>query len=141
MTQMSHTTRDTRDGGSMGPDNDAGEREGEWTEVPAGDDGRPAYRYRPPGVGSPEWEVEVNGAYYGEPQTWSDAVDDYAFVAGMEAAHQERRNEPCHIYEYDGAFRCTTHDRQWGAITNPDEPCMELEPSCGGWRAAGSWTR
>jgi hypothetical protein len=31
--------------------------------------------------------------------------------------------EPCRIYEYDGAYRCTTHDRLWGAVKDPDEPC------------------
>lgn len=35
----------------------------------------------------------------------------------------ERPKKPCKIHEYDGAFRCTTHDRIWGAVTDPDEPC------------------
>jgi hypothetical protein len=29
----------------------------------------------------------------------------------------------CSITEYDGAYRCTTHSRTWGAVTNPDQPC------------------
>lgn len=29
----------------------------------------------------------------------------------------------CRIHEHDGAFKCYTHQRMWGAVTNPDEPC------------------
>jgi hypothetical protein len=29
----------------------------------------------------------------------------------------------CRISEYDGAFRCWTHNRMWGAVPEPDEPC------------------
>lgn len=29
----------------------------------------------------------------------------------------------CHIMEYDGAYKCSTHDRTWGAVPEPDEPC------------------
>ena len=29
----------------------------------------------------------------------------------------------CHITEYDGAFICWTHNRTWGAVPEPDEPC------------------
>lgn len=35
---------------------------------------------------------------------------------------------PCHIHEYDGAFKCLTHQRTWGAVGNPQEPCS-------GWSA------
>jgi hypothetical protein len=31
--------------------------------------------------------------------------------------------ETCRIHEYDGAYRCTTHNRLWGAVKDPDEPC------------------
>ena len=31
--------------------------------------------------------------------------------------------KPCQITEYDGAYKCATHGKQWGAITSPDEPC------------------
>ena len=34
----------------------------------------------------------------------------------------------CRIYEYDGAFKCYTHDKRWGAITNPDQPCAGWSP-------------
>lgn len=33
----------------------------------------------------------------------------------------------CRIYEYDGAYKCYTHNRVWGAVTNPDEPCTDDE--------------
>jgi hypothetical protein len=29
----------------------------------------------------------------------------------------------CHITEYDGAFKCWTHNRVWGAVPFPDELC------------------
>lgn len=44
-----------------------------------------------------------------------------AKVERLRAALQEAG--PCKVYEYDGAFKCVTHDRVWGAITNADEPC------------------
>jgi len=31
---------------------------------------------------------------------------------------------PCRIHEYDGAYRCYAHNRSWGAIPKPDEPCF-----------------
>lgn len=31
--------------------------------------------------------------------------------------------EPCRIHEYDGAFKCMTHQKTWGAITNGGAPC------------------
>lgn len=34
---------------------------------------------------------------------------------------------PCRIVEYDGAYKCLTHHRQWGAVTNPDAPCAGAE--------------
>lgn len=37
-------------------------------------------------------------------------------------------DESCRIQEYDGAFRCWTHDRTWGATTDPDEPCAGWTP-------------
>lgn len=36
--------------------------------------------------------------------------------------------EECDIFEYDGAFRCHTHHKTWGAITNPDVPCKKERP-------------
>jgi hypothetical protein len=33
----------------------------------------------------------------------------------------------CHITEYDGAFICWTHNRTWGAMPEPDEPCKEWQ--------------
>ena len=30
---------------------------------------------------------------------------------------------PCKIMEYDGAYKCATHGKQWGAISPADEPC------------------
>jgi hypothetical protein len=30
---------------------------------------------------------------------------------------------PCNIWYMDGAWKCSTHNRLWGAVTNPDEPC------------------
>lgn len=35
---------------------------------------------------------------------------------------------PCRIHEYDGAYKCFTHQKTWGAITNPGTPCA-------GWSA------
>lgn len=32
----------------------------------------------------------------------------------------------CRITEYDGAYKCWTHNRMWGAVTHPDEPCDAL---------------
>lgn len=29
----------------------------------------------------------------------------------------------CRIYEYDGAYRCFTHNKMWGAVSYPSEPC------------------
>jgi len=29
----------------------------------------------------------------------------------------------CRIHEYDGAYRCYTHNKMWGATTNPNHPC------------------
>ena len=36
---------------------------------------------------------------------------------------REQAARPCKIMEYDGAFKCATHGKQWGAITPVDEPC------------------
>jgi hypothetical protein len=30
----------------------------------------------------------------------------------------------CSIREYDGAYKCYTHNRMWGAVTNPQTPCV-----------------
>jgi hypothetical protein len=30
---------------------------------------------------------------------------------------------PCKIMEYDGAYKCVTHIKVWGAVPQPDEPC------------------
>lgn len=39
----------------------------------------------------------------------------------------------CHITEYDGAYKCWTHDRVWGAVTHPDAPCAGwVEPTGAG---------
>ncbi len=35
----------------------------------------------------------------------------------------------CRIYEHDGAFKCYAHNRAWGAIPKPDEPCQGWEPT------------
>lgn len=40
------------------------------------------------------------------------------------AAARMAAAEGCAILEYDAAFKCFTHDRVWGAITNPDRPCV-----------------
>jgi hypothetical protein len=39
--------------------------------------------------------------------------------------------EPCRIMEYDGAWKCYTHNRQWGAISPVTGPCD-------GWTTPGS---
>ena len=36
--------------------------------------------------------------------------------------------EPCRIHEHDGAFKCYTHKRLWGAVSNPSEPCAGWQP-------------
>lgn len=36
--------------------------------------------------------------------------------------------QECKVVEYDGAFKCLTHKRKWGAILNPDEPCRPTPP-------------
>lgn len=47
--------------------------------------------------------------------------------AYLAAKRAEKETVPapaaCSITEYDGAYRCTTHGRTWGAVTNPDQPC------------------
>jgi hypothetical protein len=48
------------------------------------------------------------------PFTSDQAVD---IAAPLEAAS-------CRIVEYDGAFKCLTHKRQWGALPRVDEPCI-----------------
>lgn len=35
----------------------------------------------------------------------------------------KRTHTPCKIAEYDGAYKCYAHNKQWGAIIDPDEPC------------------
>lgn len=37
--------------------------------------------------------------------------------------------EACKIVEYDGAYRCITHNKTWGAISNPTGPCP-CDPGC-----------
>lgn len=64
------------------------------------------------------------------------AVDEgYAATTTLARAYLALRSpvapsgEPpkeCNVFEYDGAFRCVTHGRTWGAITNPTGPCPEL---------------
>lgn len=29
----------------------------------------------------------------------------------------------CNIHEHDGAFKCFSHRRKWGAVLRPDDPC------------------
>lgn len=33
---------------------------------------------------------------------------------------------PCDLWEHDGAVRCDTHGRIWGAVSRPDEPCKPV---------------
>jgi len=33
----------------------------------------------------------------------------------------------CVIYEHDGAYKCYTHKKMWGAVSNPDQPCSSLQ--------------
>lgn len=40
----------------------------------------------------------------------------------------KREKTPCRIHEYDGAYRCYAHNRSWGAIPKPDEPCFGWKP-------------
>ncbi len=40
----------------------------------------------------------------------------------------EFKSDPCRIYEHDGAFKCYTHNKMWGAVSNPDKPCEGWEP-------------
>lgn len=35
--------------------------------------------------------------------------------------------EVCHVVEYDGAFKCLTHRKMWGAVSKPDTPCEGWE--------------
>jgi hypothetical protein len=35
--------------------------------------------------------------------------------------------QPCRILEYDGAWKCYAHDRMWGAVVDPVEPCEGWE--------------
>ena len=35
----------------------------------------------------------------------------------------ERAERGCRIYEYDGSYKCYTHNRVWGAVSKPDTPC------------------
>jgi hypothetical protein len=55
-------------------------------------------------------------------------------MSKLERRHGERRTRrerrtgdvgppPCNIGYYDGAWQCFTHDRLWGAVPIPDEPC------------------
>lgn len=44
------------------------------------------------------------------------------------ALSSERETEPCRIYEHDGSYMCHTHNRLWGAVTDPDEPCDRGDP-------------
>ena len=32
---------------------------------------------------------------------------------------------PCRIHEHDGAFKCYAHNKMWGAVSKPDEPCNQ----------------
>jgi len=34
----------------------------------------------------------------------------------------------CRIFEYDGAFKCLTHKRLWGAVIAPQQPCVGWFP-------------
>ena len=36
---------------------------------------------------------------------------------------------PCNITEYDGAFKCWTHNKAWGAITDADPNPCRVEPT------------
>jgi hypothetical protein len=36
---------------------------------------------------------------------------------------------PCRIKHHDGAFKCYAHNKLWGAVSKPDQPCA-------GWSAA-----
>lgn len=38
----------------------------------------------------------------------------------------------CRIMEHDGMYICTPHDRTWGAVTQPDEPCAGRVAPVGG---------
>lgn len=66
------------------------------------------------------------------------ALKDYVAVVVMPALRTLQQSPMCRIYEYDGAFKCLTHDLAWGAIDQPDTPCPgweDLKPqSGGGWR-------
>lgn len=50
-------------------------------------------------------------------------VDRDVTVPIAEQAPQAPAGERCIIFEYDGAYRCSTHGKTWGAITNPMTPC------------------
>jgi hypothetical protein len=50
---------------------------------------------------------------------WRDSLASETFA---------KPDEPCRIHEYDGAFKCLTHQKVWGAIPNAGTPCA-------GWAA------
>ena len=53
--------------------------------------------------------------------------------AGMRAAlkllQNYRDDVPCNVFEYDGSFKCITHNRTWGAISNPTGECEQHRQS------------
>lgn len=53
-------------------------------------------------------------------------IRDIALAAGG-------KPEPCRIIEHDGAYKCLAHDRIWGAVLEPQEPCegWKKEPADG----------
>jgi hypothetical protein len=57
---------------------------------------------------------------------WRDGAGNwggFSIPHDAELVLDPKLSEPCRIHEHDGAFKCFTHGRKWGAILDPDEAC------------------